>query len=178
MTFIGDLFRSARQKAGLSRKDCAQATGYKSLDKQMRVLAAIEDGRSPFPKDAFLERFAKILGIDDADLVLALSLDFADYEAWCNTPVKLHLRLRMVPTVYMHQSLPDGCTMTEAEEIARQISQERKMIVWLVYARGHAMIFRPDGSVAKSCPPMMQVGRFGRQAMATARQAASVPTER
>ncbi len=178
MTFIGDLFRSARQKAGLSRKDCAQATGFNNLAKQMRVLAAIENGRSWFPKDVLLERFAKILGIDDADIVLAMSLDFADYEAWGNTPVRLHLRLRMVPTVYVFQSLPDGCTMEEAEEIAYRISRERKLIVWLVYARGHAKIFKPDGSVAKSCPPMMQIGRFGRQALATAKRAASVPMER
>ena len=177
MSHIGDLFRCARKKAGLSLKDCACAAGFKNLAKQMRVLAAIEDGKSPFPKDAYLERFARILGIHDADIVQAMSLDYVAYESWCNTPIKLHLRVRLVATVYAYQSLPDGCTREQAEEIARQISQERKMIVWLVYARGHSKIFKPDGTVAKSCPPMMQIGRFGRRAMAMAKRAASVPAE-
>ncbi len=178
MTFIGDLFRSARKKTGLSRKHCAQATGFNNLAKQIRVLAAIEDGATPFPKDVYLERFGRILGIDDADIIQAMSLDYADYEAWCNTPVKLHLRLRVVPSVYLHQSLPDGCTMEEAEEIAHRISQERRVMVWLVYARGRALIFKPDGTVAESSPPMMAIGRLGRQAMAMVKRASNVPTER
>ena len=178
MSYIGDLFRSVRKQAGLSRKHCAQATGFNNLAKQIRVLAAIEDGKSPFPKDTYLTRFGRILGIDNADIVQALSLDYADYEAWCNTPVKPHLRLRVVPTVYLHHSLPDGCTMEEAEEIAHRISQERRVMVWLVYARGRALIFKPDGTVAKSCPPIMAIGRFGRQAMAMAKRATGIPTER
>jgi len=178
MSYVGDLLVEARKKAGMSHADVAIATGFKNVTKQIRVLERIESGSDRFPRDEYLERFSRVLGIDIADVIQAMSMEYADYERWCDTPCRLHLRIRWIPGFYGYQSLPDGCTMEEAEAEALKIVHKNKMIVWVVYANARAKIFKPDGTVCEGGPPMMRIGGHGRQLMALAERMAKVPIEK
>src|SRR5438105_3316417 len=73
------------------------------------IIRRLEEGSDLFPKALYLERFTPILRIEMADVVQAMSLDYDEYEKWCDTPVQPYLVLRAVPGFYLNQSLPEGC---------------------------------------------------------------------
>jgi transcriptional regulator with XRE-family HTH domain len=177
MSHLSALFREARMRAGLSIKQVARRTGFRNQPKQIRVLERLESGNDPFPKAVYLERFAAILGIELADVVQAMSLDYDEYEHACETPVQPYLVLRAVPGFYIHRSLPDGCTLEQAEEEALKMARGTRLHVALVYKRGRAIYFSPDGGRCEGGTPVMKIGRTGRREMAILRRRMKVPRE-
>src|SRR5438477_10589495 len=110
MSALGDLIREARERAGLSIKETALLTGLKNEAKQIRILERLEEGKDRFPKAVYIERFATILRMDLAEVVQAMSLDYAAFEKWCDTAIKPYLLLRAVPGFYLRQDMPEGCS--------------------------------------------------------------------
>lgn len=175
MSHLGDLIRSKREAAGLRPVDVARATGFRNLNKQIRVLTNIESGRDRIPRDVYVERFSRILGIDQAEIVQASSLDYAELARPYKKP---HLTVRAVPGFYLQQELPAGCSFEQACEIARSIVQERHMEVALVISRVKAFYFKRDGRLLEGqAAPAMRVGSYGKDYLRLAAQAARVPKE-
>lgn len=177
MSYLGELLKNSRVTQGLSVVEVARLTGMKNLNKQIRVLKSLEEGRELFPKAVLVDRFTQVLQIAPTDVLQAISLDYAAYEAWCEKPVQPYLVIRAVPGFYLHQSLPKGCTIEEGREAAWKIVREKGFRVALVYKHGRAIYFQPDGVSFDGDTPAMQIGRTGRQQMAMMKRFAQIPKE-
>ena len=175
MSHLGDLFRSKRVAAGLTLADIARATGLKNLDKQIRVLGHIENGRDKLPKYVFIERFAKLLQIDQAEIVQAMSDDYAELARPYERPF---LMVRLVPGFYQKRELPEGCSLEEAHELAREMVDQKPFEVALVLSRVRSIFFKRNGQVIPAnWSPAMRVGSHGKDGLRLAAQAARVPQE-
>jgi transcriptional regulator with XRE-family HTH domain len=156
MSHLGQLFRNARREAGLTRKQVAQAAGYKNLNKGLRRLGTLEDGQTVLPDPKIVERFAAVLKVDEADILMVSSLDCQDL----NRPITPYLVERMMPAVYRRHQLPEGCTVEDARSFAARMSIERERSFCLVLSRVRAVYFYPSGESCEShLVPGMSFGR-------------------
>ena len=167
MSHIGELFEIARREAGLTPKEAALAAGYQNLNKGLRRLNMLEDGQTMLHDPRIVDRFAAVLGIDEADIAVASALD---WEEW-DRPIKPYLVERLMPAVYRRHELPEDCPVDKARKIATKMSVVTGRSFCLVLSRVRTVYFYPSG---KSCEsnyvPGTSIGRYNAyMAMATAK---------
>ena len=156
MSHIGELFKAARQKAGLTRKEVALAAGYHNLNKGLRRLNMLEDGKTMLPNPRIVERFAAVLGIDEADIAKASARDWEELDR----PIRPYLVERLMPAVYRRHHLPEDVTVADAREIASRMSIETGRSFCLVLSRVRCVYFYPSGRFREShYVPNMSIGR-------------------
>jgi transcriptional regulator with XRE-family HTH domain len=142
VTYIGQLICEVRGQRRLTRRQVVELAGYRNLTKGLRRLDELESGRDVLPDARVLERFVAVLGIAEADVLLALGRDFDELDR----PIRPYLVLRWLPGLYFNQSLPAGCSTREACVVARQIVAERNIRVCLVRSRIRGRYFGPEGT--------------------------------
>lgn len=174
MSHLNELFRHARVRLGLTRNDIAARAGYVNVTKGIRRWDALEQGHEWFPDERVVERFALVLGIDEADLIQAMSLDFA----MLDEPMKPSVTVRLMPAVYTSLSLPPECTTEEAVAIAVDYAVIHKFHVWVRLSRIRGIHVSPDGTHEECYGAMVcSLGRWGQQAMRMAKQVSRIPLE-
>lgn len=146
MNHIGQLFRSARKKAGLTPKDAASAAGYRNINKGLRRSRTLEDDQTTLHDPRIVERFAAILGIDGAAIAKATALDWQVLER----PITPYLVERLMSAVYRRHELPEDCTVGDARKIAAKLSVETGRSYCLVLSRIRAVFFYPNGKHRES----------------------------
>ena len=157
MSAIGKLFRIARRKRGLSRVDVVKAAGWRNIDRGLRRLDRIEGGDQPFPLTALLQRFAPILGLDEAAMLAAMSEDFLELDQ----PVPPQVVVRLIPGVYTSLQLPGDCPTEEAIEIAAAYSARKSFKVCVVLSKIRGLYIEPDGSRFEAFGlPYSSIGRL------------------
>jgi transcriptional regulator with XRE-family HTH domain len=115
MTPLGRLIRQTRERRGSSRHPIVERAGYRNTNKGFRRLDELESGPGVFPDSRVLTRFAAVLGIADADILLDLSQDFQEWDR----PIEPYWIGRWLPGLYFNERLAEGCSMEEACAVAR-----------------------------------------------------------
>lgn len=157
MSHIGRLFKAARLKAGMTPKEVVQAAGYCNVNKGLRRIYLIEDQRTTLHDPRIVERLAAVLDIDSADIVKASALDWEELDR----PIQPHLIERLMPAVYRRHELPEGCTVSDAREIASRMSIETGRSFCLVLSQVGTVYFYPSGKSSESdYVPGTSVGRY------------------
>ncbi len=156
MSHIGRLFRSTRKEAGVTLKDVVLAAGYRNLNKGLRRLSMLEDGRTLLPDTRTVGKFAAVLSIDDGDIAMALDLDWQELDR----PIKSYLVERLMPAVYRRHELPEDCTVSDAHKIGARMSAETGRSFCLVLSGVRCVYFYPSGKQCESHHvPGMSIGR-------------------
>lgn len=145
-TAIGRLFHQARKAQGMSFGDVARRAGYRNVAKGANKLVTIERGENPFPRPELRERFAPALGVSADAVFGALCEDFERLDR----DVPPEVIVRMIPGVLMSLKLPDGCTVREAIDLAKQYSAEYNVKVCVTFSNIRGLYIRPDGSSFES----------------------------
>ena len=156
MSHIGQLFKTARRDAGMTPKEVALAAGYRNLNKGHRRLAMLEEGQNLLTDSRIVERFAAVLGIDDADIATASALDLQELDR----PIRPYLVERLMAAVYRRHELPGDCTESGARGVAAKLSAETGRSFCLVLSKVRAVYFYPSGKHHESHHvPCMSIGR-------------------
>jgi hypothetical protein len=151
MTHLGRLFSQARSKLGIGIVDVARRAGYRNLNKGMRRYTQIENGSDIFPVEIIRQRFCKVLGLDDADLLGAMAADFEELDR----PVPPRLIVRLAFAFYVEEPLPEGCTREEAEAYAERVARERDRSVCVTLSEIRSLFISPNGKKSEAyCVPV------------------------
>jgi hypothetical protein len=156
MSHLGQLFRTVRREARLTPKDVALAAGYKNLTKGLRRLANLEDGQTLLPDPQIVKKFATVLSIDEADIIMASSLDWTELDR----PITPYLVERMMPAVYRRHRLPENSTLEDARVRAARMAVETGHSFCLVLSQVRCVYFYASGNQCEShVVPGMAFGR-------------------
>jgi len=102
MSCLGELLWKTRRSLGLTIVEVARRAGYRNVNKGIRRYTDIETGSDVFPKEVIRRRFTEVLGLDEADILAAMLMDFEELDR----PVAPRLIIRIMASAYAEHPLP------------------------------------------------------------------------
>ncbi len=149
-TNLSRYIKQERLKRGLNFAELSQKMGYTNVNRGMRRIIDLE--REGVVHHEILEKIIDVLELDREKIDQFIQQDKEqqqrEFIEWINIPIKWHLIIRWMPTIYGERDIPGNIrTEEEAIEYAVGVAKELKRMVWLVLSRKENIHVDSDGNI-------------------------------
>ena len=146
---FGRFLEEKRKNSGFSRKEIAQKTGYKNLNKGIRRIKAIEEGKIDEPLVQKIMTILEVAGLDREKCLLAEKLQIKR-EIKKLPEFKPRIIWRAMSCLYIPLEIPEYLTSKAAIlNFARALARERKAHCRLELNYNLRYYIAPSGEVSK-----------------------------
>ncbi|QDG49575.1 helix-turn-helix domain-containing protein [Persicimonas caeni] len=139
---LAELFREARARHGMSRKECAHAAGYQNVTKGCRRLCEIERGEADFPDERVLARFATALDIDDEEVRRAQRVEIARHDA----PTDPEILVQWAPKIVAPLECSSKLSRRKALKVASNFARKNHKDVVVCLSELRRVYIDPNGA--------------------------------
>ncbi len=151
MSHLGQLIRRQREAQGLSRPELARLLGYRNINRGCRRIVQLENCGDT--SKALWAKVTEALDFDDGSTARAVERDRTEYEAewaaWADHPVPMHLSIKWFPGFYAGHPLPPEVADDPAlaEKFACRVAKEEGRLVCLTVSRRLSVWIDDEGEV-------------------------------
>ncbi len=124
--------------------------GYKNVNRGMRRIIELE--REGIVHPEVLKKMIHALNLDQEMIDKLIRQDKEqqerEFQKWVNTPIKMHLTIRWMASVYGHCNIPAEIqSEEEAIKYACEKAKELKCMLWLVLSRKENIHINNEGQI-------------------------------